>query len=173
MRSRLAEGDATLEQTCTQVAPISETPTQGAAPYFIQAVTLGKTAFLTTNLAHANLAQDGAATVSHLASELGDDEIAASWLIGRSRHCSIIVLDSSVSRCHAVIGHHPQQGFYIMDVGSSNGTFLNQQRLPVLARRAVQDGDLIGLSHLQIECFVITANQETFYQSAITQISEG
>lgn len=141
--SRLANCDYNVDQVSTIVEPLLEPPSQCATPYFIQAAATGRTAFLITNLA-----DDGEARVIATAS---------TWLIGRSRNCAVTVLNQSISRCHAVIGHHPLQGFYVMDVGSSNGTFLNRQRLPALERRLLQHGDLIAFSHLQIEFFIMSA----------------
>jgi pSer/pThr/pTyr-binding forkhead associated (FHA) protein len=59
-----------------------------------------------------------------------------------------------VSRCHAVIGHHPNDGFYIMDLGSSNGTFVNRSRLIPLQQRPLNDGDLIDFSKSRVEFFI-------------------
>ena len=41
-----------------------------------------------------------------------------------------------------------------MDVGSSNGTYLNSKRLSVLKRYALIDGDVITLCNLQFEFFI-------------------
>jgi hypothetical protein len=76
------------------------------------------------------------------------------WLIGRSRNCAVVIPDPAVSRCHALIGHDAQDGFYLMDVGSSNGTFVNQRRLVVQQRYSLQDGDVMMLSHVAIAIFL-------------------
>lgn len=108
--------------------------------YYIQAAQHNHRAFLTTNLCHANTT-----FVTGLSS---------TWLIGRSRNCAIVVHERSVSRCHAVVGYDIQQGFYLMDVGSSNGTYLNSKRLSVLKRYALADGDVITLCNLHFEFFI-------------------
>ena len=41
-----------------------------------------------------------------------------------------------------------------MDVGSSNGTFVNCRRLVALEQRLLNDGDLVELSHTRIEFFI-------------------
>jgi pSer/pThr/pTyr-binding forkhead associated (FHA) protein len=66
----------------------------------------------------------------------------------------VVVQDRSVSRCHAVVGYDMQQGFYIMDVGSSNGTCLNATRLAVLKRYPLKDGDVIAMCNLNVEFFI-------------------
>ncbi|MBW4539757.1 MAG: FHA domain-containing protein [Myxacorys chilensis ATA2-1-KO14] len=155
-RSLPADLDYSVEQLSTLVEPFLEPPSQCTTPYFIQAATTGKTTFLTTNLAETREAK-----VTAVSPVLRSALTASTWLIGRSHNCAITVLDRSISRCHAVIGHHPVQGFYVMDVGSTNGTFLNRQRLPILERRVLQDGDLIAFSHLQIEFFMVSTKKES------------
>jgi hypothetical protein len=108
--------------------------------YYIQAAQVNHRAFLTTNLANPNAPQ---VTV-----------VSSTWLLGRSRNCAVVVQDRSVSRCHAVVGYDMQQGFYIMDVGSSNGTCLNATRLAVLKRYPLKDGDVIAMCNLNVEFFI-------------------
>ncbi len=108
--------------------------------YYIQAAQHNHRAFLTTNLCHADTAFVTA--------------LSSTWLIGRSRNCAIVVHERSVSRCHAVVGYDVQKGFYLMDVGSSNGTYLNRKRLSVLKRYALADGDVITLCNLPFEFFI-------------------
>lgn len=141
-RSLLLDCGHDIDKISTLVEPILDAPKRCATSYYIQAVTTGRTAFLTTNLSNSDHSQPSA--------------IAATWMIGRSRSCAIVVADSSVSRCHAIIGHSMAEGFYLVDVGSRNGTFLNQQRLPILERRALLDGDSISFSHLLVEFFAVS-----------------
>jgi len=141
-RSLLLDCGHDIDKISTLVEPILEAPQRCSTSYYIQAVTTGRTAFLTTNLSSPDQTQLTA--------------IASTWLIGRSRNCAIALPHPSVSRCHAVIGHSAAEGFYLMDVGSSNGTFLQGQRLPVLERRSLEDGDAISFSHIQVEFFVVS-----------------
>jgi pSer/pThr/pTyr-binding forkhead associated (FHA) protein len=57
--------------------------------------------------------------------------------IGRD-HGDLIVGDSSVSRQHAVIENYGPNQLYIKDLGSTNGVFVNAERVE---RRQLQDGD--------------------------------
>lgn len=41
-----------------------------------------------------------------------------------------------------------------MDVGSSNGTFVNCRRLAASEQRFLNDGDLVELSHTRVEFFI-------------------
>ena len=120
--------------------PISPLDIHKALSYYIQAAQHNHRAFLTTNICHGDTTFVTA--------------LSSTWLIGRSRNCAIVVHDRSVSRCHAVIGYDVQQGFYLMDVGSSNGTYLNRKQISVLKRHALVDGDLIALCNLQFEFFM-------------------
>ncbi|MBD2463221.1 FHA domain-containing protein [Oscillatoria sp. FACHB-1407] len=109
---------------------------------YIQIVVTAQTTFLVTNL---NSDQKNCLVESN-----------STWLIGRDATCAITIPDSSVSRCHAVVGYHPIDGVYIADVGSSNGTFVNRRRLIHRERRTLQDGDLLQLGELKIEFFLTT-----------------
>jgi hypothetical protein len=108
---------------------------------YVQATIADRQAFLTTNLPSAGTAQT--------------TESGQAWLMGRGRNCAVLIQDPAISRFHAVIGHDQQHGFYVMDVGSSNGTFLNQRRLLKLKRYPLRDGDVIGLSHIRVEFFLV------------------
>ena len=126
-----------------ELVELSQLPTldKAVAPlYYIQAAQVNHRAFLTTNLSGLEVPQ---VTV-----------LSSTWLLGRSRNCAVVVQDRSVSRCHAVVGYDVQQGFYIMDVGSSNGTCLDGVRLAVLKRYPLKDGDVIAMCNLKIEFFV-------------------
>ena len=128
------------ESIASALLPI---PDKAVAPsYYIQAAQVNHRAFLTTNLSGLEVPQ---VTV-----------LSSTWLLGRSRNCAVVVQDRSVSRCHAVVGYDVQQGFYVMDVGSSNGTCLGGVRLAVLKRYPLKDGDVIAMCNLKIEFFIAT-----------------
>jgi hypothetical protein len=59
------------------------------------------------------------------------------FVIGRGKHCDFIINSGKVSREHAVIVHD-DGAYYIEDLGSSNGTWFNKQRIK---RKQVEDGD--------------------------------
>lgn len=62
--------------------------------------------------------------------------------LGRDVTNEIVLSDSEVSRQHARITHTPG-GFVLEDLGSTNGTFINGERL--VAPRILNQGDLVGL----------------------------
>ncbi|RKH37842.1 FHA domain-containing protein [Corallococcus sicarius] len=75
----------------------------------------------------------------YLVTESGEQEkiIKDRYVIGRGKHCDFVINSGKVSREHAVIARDGSD-FYIEDLGSSNGTWFNKQRIK---RRKVEDGD--------------------------------
>lgn len=59
------------------------------------------------------------------------------FVIGRGKHCDFVINSGKVSREHAVISREAND-FFIEDLGSSNGTWFNKQRIK---RRKIEDGD--------------------------------
>jgi pSer/pThr/pTyr-binding forkhead associated (FHA) protein len=65
------------------------------------------------------------------------------WTIGRDRQLSITITDRRLSRRHAVIQHVHDEGFYLVDLNSTNGSFVNGE--PVNGRILLKDGDRVRL----------------------------
>lgn len=61
-------------------------------------------------------------------------------MIGRSPECLVTIADPRVSRRHAMI-RKQDGGYYIFDLGSFNGSYLNSSR--VTAARQLSDGDIL------------------------------
>lgn len=59
------------------------------------------------------------------------------FVIGRGKHCDFVINSGKVSREHAVIVREGGD-FFLEDLGSSNGTWFNKQRIK---RRKIEDGD--------------------------------
>jgi predicted component of type VI protein secretion system len=69
-------------------------------------------------------------------------------MLGRSRFCDIQISDSAaVSRHHAQLTH-TNEGVYITDQGSSNGTIVDNVRLMPFQQAALQDGSMIILGNI-------------------------
>jgi Protein of unknown function (DUF3662)/FHA domain len=68
-------------------------------------------------------------------------------LIGRLADCRIVISDGNTSRHHAEI-HRAGSGFVINDLGSTNGTFLNGERLT--GDRRINDGDIITVGSVSL-----------------------
>jgi len=76
----------------------------------------------------------------YLQLDAGEPEpvIASRFIIGRGRHCNLVIQSGKVSREHAVVVREGDD-YYIEDLESSNGTWFNKQRLK--QRRRINDGD--------------------------------
>ena len=73
------------------------------------------------------------------------------WTIGRDRNCAIPSGDKWLSRRHAAIQYIENQGFYLVDFDSTNGSFVNGE--PVLQRILLKDGDQVRLGSLVFSFF--------------------
>lgn len=64
-------------------------------------------------------------------------------LVGRSSECQVVIADPRVSRRHAMI-RKQDGGYFLFDLGSFNGSYLNEAR--VTAARRLKTGDIISLA---------------------------
>ncbi|NTW97770.1 MAG: FHA domain-containing protein [Oscillochloris sp.] len=64
------------------------------------------------------------------------------YVIGRSRHCHMVVKHPLVSRQHARLERDGDR-YVLLDIGSANGTFVNSQ--PLAGAHTLCHGDTIGL----------------------------
>ncbi len=72
-------------------------------------------------------------------------------IFGREEHVDFqIVKDSLISREHFGIDKDENGTFIIIDLGSSNGTFLNDVKLEANAVTPLKDGDKIRAGHLNV-----------------------
>jgi adenylate cyclase len=70
-------------------------------------------------------------------------ELSAVSIIGRSPECQIVIADPRVSRRHAMV-RKQDGGFYLFDLGSFNGSYLNGSRLT--AARQLRHGDVVSFA---------------------------
>ncbi|MBW4648017.1 MAG: adenylate/guanylate cyclase domain-containing protein [Kastovskya adunca ATA6-11-RM4] len=70
------------------------------------------------------------------------------WIVGRSKHSDVLLLEQSVSRRHALLHCTESGDIYLIDLGSRNGSFVNGQRviLPV----TLQDGDRLTFGNSKL-----------------------
>ncbi|MGC3995330.1 MAG: FHA domain-containing protein [Propionicimonas sp.] len=71
-------------------------------------------------------------------------------LIGRASDCQLILDDDYVSTRHARISRTPA-GFQVEDLGSTNGTFVNNQRISAPTPFGVDDTLRIGRTLMGVE----------------------
>ena len=72
------------------------------------------------------------------------------WKIGRTEQNAVVLSDDMVSRNHAMIQQLEDGEFYLIDMGSRNGSFVNGRRLT--APVALRDGDVLSFGEARF-CF--------------------
>jgi pSer/pThr/pTyr-binding forkhead associated (FHA) protein len=82
--------------------------------------------------------------------------------VGRDASCAIVIPDDSVSRLHAHITRQPS-GYYIVDVESSNGIFLNDKQ--VTSPQPLHSGDTVRLG----EAIITVRDRKTGVVSMVDQ----
>jgi hypothetical protein len=93
--------------------------------------------------------ENGARTLVLLAEGRELDKVVKDrFLIGRGKHCDLIINSGKVSREHAAITRESGQ-YFIEDLGSSNGTWFDKRRI---SRRQIQDGDEYFICSERISC---------------------
>jgi len=93
--------------------------------------------------------------------------LGASFSLGRSSGCDVTLQDSKVSRKHAVINRQAGDEYWLSDLGSANGTYINQLRVNQPMR--LRAGDEIRLGPFQLK-FVCPAD-ENAVSGAPTQMT--
>lgn len=78
--------------------------------------------------------------------------IGSSFSVGRSSGCNMTLSDSKVSRKHATIHKQGETEYWISDLGSANGTFVNQNRINQPQRLRNGDDVRIGPFKLKFMC---------------------
>ncbi len=67
----------------------------------------------------------------------------AAWTIGRSSQHPVVLNEELVSRNHALIQCAPPGEYYLIDLGSRNGSYVNGARVSVPV--SLRDGDIIAI----------------------------
>lgn len=79
-----------------------------------------------------------------------DEVLVERFVIGRGKHCQLVIPSTKVSREHAAIVRE-DDAWYIEDLGSSNGTWHDKQKIQ---RRRIQDGDEYFVCSERIRCVI-------------------
>ncbi|MEM8613375.1 MAG: FHA domain-containing protein [Cyanobacteria bacterium P01_H01_bin.105] len=98
------------------------------------------------------------------------------WTIGRDpRQSDIAVPDKRLSRCHAAVQYSQEQGFVISDLESTNGTYVNGEKLKRVY--ALRDGDRIrigsSLFHFFLTSGVHTNQSDAAAYHSIESLENG
>lgn len=89
------------------------------------------------------------------------------FVIGRARECDFVIDSNQVSRLHAQFDFDYQQ-VVIRDLGSTNGTFLNGERLQANKDYRLRASDVVRISN---ECTLIFDDPATTHQLDPTEMS--
>jgi FHA domain len=115
--------------------PITEIITTAAegrfSPKYIQGIVQNHHAHIITNLL-------GDASESILQPQ-------SVWTIGRNREVALPIGDKAMSRRHAVLRYVQDAGFYLTDLNSMNGSYVNG--VCIKHRLLLQDGDFIQMGN--------------------------
>ncbi|MCL1907564.1 MAG: FHA domain-containing protein [Propionibacteriaceae bacterium] len=71
--------------------------------------------------------------------------------IGRSETCELVLDDDFVSSTHAKLSHREEGGWFLKDLGSTNGTFVNAERISHATAVTVKDVIRIGEIQMRLE----------------------
>ena len=128
-----------LEQVADIIDPILTAQNHcHRTDWYVQGIMAEQRAFLSTNIN-----PDRAIQVTLCSTR---------WLLGQGRRCAVTMPQTDIADCHAALNFTPGQGFFISDLGSNGGTWVNGRRLAPAQRQYLQDGDLIKLGSLRFEC---------------------
>ncbi|MGL5034762.1 MAG: FHA domain-containing protein [Microcystaceae cyanobacterium] len=76
------------------------------------------------------------------------------WTIGRNQENDIAILDDTISRNHAILQTNDAGDFLLIDLGSSNGTFVNGRRVSIPI--TLQNRDKITFGQTELDFFSTT-----------------
>ena len=82
------------------------------------------------------------------------------FTIGSDPQSSLLFLDDMVSRNHATILHKDDGSCWLKDLGSTNGTKVNDVPLRAQQERLLKDGDRIAVAHVEFVFHDGTAHEE-------------
>lgn len=79
------------------------------------------------------------------------------WTVGRSDDNNLVLPDRWISRNHAMIQMMETGEFYLIDLGSRNGSFINGRRVSVPV--TLSDGDHLTFGQTELQFFCPTADR--------------
>jgi diguanylate cyclase (GGDEF)-like protein len=88
-------------------------------------------------------------------------------MVGRSDEVDLTISDSSISRRHAMVVKRPE-GFFVSDLGSTNGTFVNREL--VSTARRLNEGDKLTLGSVTFK-FTFQDQDDTEYHQLLRNMA--
>lgn len=86
--------------------------------------------------------------------------------IGRGKENDIVINDSTVSKEHAILIIDKNGNLFIKDVGSTNGTYVNHQKISEKKMLQTTDDVLLGNFNFDWENVILTNKEETNQKNA-------
>jgi pSer/pThr/pTyr-binding forkhead associated (FHA) protein len=133
---KLYENHGSLLKQILKLENLPESSLKIKQSHYIQAVVDSEMVYVTTNLG------DGKSQTLR--------QSQYTWTIGRDPNSGIQINNKYVSRRHAAI-RYIEQGFYLMDFNSTNGTYINSEQ--IYQPTKLEDGDIIGLGNITFSFF--------------------
>lgn len=134
---KLYENHANLLEQILKLENLPTSSLNVAQSHYIQAVVDRETVYVTTNL------RDGKSQSLRQSQN--------TWIIGRDRNSGIYLNSKYVSRRHAAI-RYIEQGFYLVDFNSTNGTFINGEQ--IYHPTKLEEGDIIRIGNITFSFFL-------------------
>lgn len=91
-------------------------------------------------------------------------------VIGRSRHCDIVVQFPTVSRNHAVLTRYDDGSWTVSDADSKHGTLLNGDLIDI---SPIFQGDVIEIGGVELSFLPVSAQQEKIMSRLRSKASTG
>lgn len=76
----------------------------------------------------------------------------SNWTVGRNADNNFVIPDSWISRNHALLQLTDSREFYLIDLGSRNGTFINGRRVGIPIILKDEDCIAFGQTELEFHC---------------------
>jgi diguanylate cyclase (GGDEF)-like protein len=89
------------------------------------------------------------------------------YVVGRDAEVDLVISRSSVSRQHSRLSQDPSGDWGVQDLGSTNGTFVNEERITY---KRLADGDQVRFGDAIFK-FLVGANIESAYHEEIYRMT--
>jgi pSer/pThr/pTyr-binding forkhead associated (FHA) protein len=93
-------------------------------------------------------------------------------IVGRIDSCDLIIAHESISRNHAKIIKDAQGNYCLGDLGSANGTYINNEELSADNFYRIENGDKLGFGDIDIEAVLLNKNVSDSIPSSVIQESD-
>ncbi|KST64495.1 FHA domain-containing protein [Mastigocoleus testarum] len=140
---KLYEHHGALLNQILQLENLTDLSFEQTRQSYVQAVINGKESCIITNLGEGK------------SRKLRQPQLI--WTIGRGENNGICVGNQYISRHHAAIQYLKAKGFILIDFNSTNGSYVNGER--IYQSQEIQDGDSIRLGNLIFPFFINLSTQ--------------